>query len=386
MEIVRIDISEVGPSEDMTSLHLEHWNTGNKRSLQLLELYAKLILQQAKCTRPYTFVKVIANGLHGVVLEVVISSDSKSYAVKIQTIRSQEEFENEIQVMTRFIELGFSVGLLQHCKVELLHNGHVYTYGLMIMEKLTSTLNDLLNWEKTVAPKLMDDYYDALQNMFTVMRANNIGHHDMHSNNIGMIDGKVKLIDFGLGSTEICYEDMNEFSFLKDIFQYTTPNAKYLQAKFAGVQIFNRKNVQKDYHKQYMEQFHEYEVWRDAYFAEQKEKVQASLVQSQVQSQISDVPKIHNPSVLNQVFDVPDAAPQVQSVENQISSTQVFNVSSVAPELHDGSARGIKSPSSQNQVSDVNQISSTQNKVTYGIELNIIYVVSLCVSLAMVLR
>ncbi len=367
MEIVRINTSEVDPSEDSSPLHLERWNRDNKRSLELLELYAKLILQQAKCTRPYTFVNVIANGLHGVVLEVN-SHDSKSYAVKIQNIRSQEEFENEIQVMTRFIKLGFSVGLIQHCKVELLHNGHVYTYGLMIMEKLTSTLNDLLNWKKTLAQKLMDDYHKALQNMFTVMRKQNIGHHDMHSNNIGMIDGKVKLIDFGFGSTEVCYGQMNEFSFFKDIFQYSTPNAKYLQAKFPIKQelasILDTEQLQRYYNSIYMKQFRKYEVWRDAYFAEQKEK---SLVQSQVQS-----PKIHNPFVLNQ----PDAAPQVQSVENQISSTQV---SSVAPELHDSDTRKVQVSSSQNQVSDLTQIS-------YGIELNIIYVVSLCVSLAMVLR
>lgn len=116
-------------------------------------------------------------------------------AVKVVNIRTDEEFMNERlvmepQIMMRLQDCEYVVKLLDH---------EIVTNELMVvvMELGQHTLADILSKEELSLAEVRE-HWDSVLCCVENLHTNNIIHCDIKPENFIILDGKMKIIDFGL--------------------------------------------------------------------------------------------------------------------------------------------------------------------------------------------
>ena len=172
----------------------------------------------------YIIDKKIGSGGSSVVYLARSSKTGTDYAIKLVTLDGDQQvidgYLNETKLLAKLQGNINVVRLFDYC--HLPEKSILY----MVMEKGESDLHKILQGYKTYIPlyTLMSYWYQMLQAV-DYIHQNGVIHSDLKPANFLMIDGRLKLIDFGIASN-IAIDATSIFKFSQcGTFNYISPEA-----------------------------------------------------------------------------------------------------------------------------------------------------------------
>ncbi len=185
-------------------------------------------------------VKYIANGIHGVTFKLAYK-DIK-HAVKF--LIYDEMFPSEQKTLSKFNSVipEIAVKLHRYCYVHF--PAQQFHVAIIVMDLIDGTLPDLLS-QSTITKATVTNIANQVFTILDTMKKYKLSHCDMHLANIAykiLPNGgyKVLLIDFGWGSFDSTYSDIDFLSLLKGVMALQNTPAQREFAQLIGAQSQNR--------------------------------------------------------------------------------------------------------------------------------------------------
>jgi serine/threonine protein kinase len=188
-------------------------NSGDK--LEICKVYSKTL--PSDCNKDYTLIKKIASGSGGAVYNVCDVKNNCELAskyVKCVTDKDISIFDNEVHIIKKLSvsQPALSLPLVDSWKCQVPFSQYDYYYkknvlsestvGIFVTPLAEVSLRQLDAGEvyNRVIPRFITskDCMDKLKSILLGLKTIGVMHRDLHTSNIVIYKGELKLIDFGL--------------------------------------------------------------------------------------------------------------------------------------------------------------------------------------------